>query len=67
MSRGNFKRGISLLYHGCYRSNHGINIYIYIYMSVGRYVCRVQKCVGGITWPKCAHAQSQVWAVKTDL
>ena len=38
MSRGNlrgvyhvrrkFKRGISLLYHGCYRSNHGINIYM---------------------------------------
>ena len=24
-------------------------------------------CVGGITWPKCAHAQSQVWAVKNDL
>ena len=22
-----FKRGISLLYHGCYCSNHGINIY----------------------------------------
>ena len=26
--RRKFKRGISLLYHGCYRSNHGINIYI---------------------------------------
>ena len=24
------KWGISLLYHGCYRSNHGINIYIYM-------------------------------------
>ena len=41
MSRGNlgvhvyhvrrkFKRGISLLNYGCYRSNHGLNIYIYI-------------------------------------
>ena len=30
MSRRKFKRGISLVYHGCYRSNHGINIYIYI-------------------------------------
>ena len=29
-----------------------------------RYVCRVPKCVGGIT---CVHAQSQFWAVKTDL
>ena len=38
-----------------------------IYMSVGRYVCRVQICVGGITWSKRAHAQSQIWTVKTDL
>ena len=30
MSRGNLSGGISLLYHGCYRSNHGINIYIYM-------------------------------------
>ena len=33
-----------------------------IYMC--RYVCRVLKCVGGLTY---AHAQSQFWAVKTDL
>ena len=32
-----------------------------------RYVYRVPKCVGGITWSKHAHAQSQFWAVKTDL
>ena len=38
---------------------------IYIYLCM--YVCRVQKCVGGIMWPKHAHAQSQFWAVKTDL
>ena len=25
---GKFKRGISLLYRGCYRSNHGINIFV---------------------------------------
>ena len=31
---------------------------------VGMYVCRVLKCVGGITY---AHAQSLFWAVKTDL
>ena len=30
MSHRKFKRGISLLYHGCYRSNNGINLYIYI-------------------------------------
>ena len=38
-----------------------------IYMSVGRYVCRGPKCVGGIMWPKHARAQSQFWEVKTDL
>ena len=37
-----------------------------IYMSVGRYVCRGPKSVGGITWAKRAHAQSQFWAVKSD-
>ena len=37
-----------------------------IYMSVGRYVCRGPKSVGGITWAKRAHAQSQYWAVKSD-
>ena len=36
-------------------------------LSVGRYVCREPKCVGGITCPKHARAQSQFWAVKTDL
>ena len=35
---------------------------IHIYVSVGRYVCRVQKYIGGITWPKHVHAQSQIWA-----
>ena len=29
--------------------------------------CVCQKCVGGITWPKHAHAQSLFGAVKTDL
>ena len=27
----------------------------------------VKKCVGEITWPKRAHAQSLFWAVKTKL
>ena len=34
-----------------------------LYMSVSRsvrYVCCVQKCVAGITWPKRAHAESQI-------
>ena len=31
-----------------------------------RYVCRGPKSVGGITWAKRAHAQSQYWAVKSD-
>ena len=35
---------------------------IYIYMCV----CRGPKSVGGITGAKCAHAQSQYWAVKSD-
>ena len=34
---------------------------------VGLYVHRMSKCVGGITWPKHAHAQSQFGVVKTDL
>ena len=34
---------------------------------VSRYVCRVQKCIDGITWPKHVHALSQIWAVKTGL
>ena len=46
-----------------------------IYMSVGHQSVgwsvgmsvMSKKCVGGITWPKRAHAQSQIWAVKTDL
>ena len=36
------------------------DIYIYVGMSVV-----VQKSVGGITWAKRAHAQSQSWAVKS--
>ena len=32
------------------------------------FVClRMPKCVGRITWPKHAHAQSQFGVVKTDL
>ena len=38
---------------------------IYIYIYVGMSVV-VQKSVGGITWAKRAHAQSQYWAVKSD-
>ena len=35
--RRKFKRGISLLYHGCYCSNHGINIYnIYVQENAWR-------------------------------
>ena len=30
------------------------------------YVCRGPNCVGEMTWPKHAHAQSQFWAVKID-
>ena len=33
---------------------------------VGMYVCRGPKSVGGYTWAKRAHAQSQYWAVKSD-
>ena len=41
----------------------GCTVYVGRCMSV---VCQI-NCVGGITWTKHAHAQSQVWAVKTDL
>ena len=37
-----------------------------IYMYVGMYICRGPKSVGGNTWAKRAHAQSQYWAVKSD-
>ena len=33
---------------------------------VGMYFCSGPKSVGGITWAKRAHAQSQYWAVKSD-
>ena len=39
---------------------------VYICMSVGMYVCRGPKSVGGNTWAKRAHAQSQYCAVKSD-
>ena len=35
-------------------------------MYVGMYVCRGPKSVGGNTWAKRAHAQSQYCAVKSD-
>ena len=52
------------------------SIYIYIYIYVCWYVVlstgnpykkSMPKFIGGITGPKHAHAQSQVWEVKTDL
>ena len=48
-------------------------VYIYVCRNVGLSMGnpykkrRMPKCMGGITWPKEAHAQSQFWAVKTDL
>ena len=36
------------------------------YMYVGMYDCRGPKSVGGNTWAKRAHAQSQYCAVKSD-
>ena len=46
--RRKFKQCISLLNHGCYRSNHGINIYIYIYIrttSRSHYTARLHAGV----------------------
>ena len=37
------------------------------YMSVCLQEICMPKCVGGITWPKHAHAKSRFWEVKTDL
>ena len=37
-----------------------------IYIYICACVCRGPKSVGGITWAKHAHAQSQCWAVKSD-
>ena len=40
---------------------------IEISRDICRYVCRSwSKSVGGNTWAKRAHAQSQYWAVKSD-
>ena len=50
-----------------FNGNHYPSIYIYICMYVGMYVCRGPKTVGGNTWAKRAHAQSQYCAVKSDL
>ena len=44
----------------------GCSIEISRGMSVGMYVCRGPKSVGGNTWAKRAHAQSQYCAVKSD-
>ena len=38
----------------------------YVCRYVGMYVCRGPKSVGGNTWAKRAHAQSQYCAVKSD-
>ena len=38
------------------------DIYICKGMSV---ICQI-NCIGGITWPKHAHARSEIWTVKTD-
>ena len=37
-----------------------------MYIYICACVCRGPKSVGGITWAKHAHAQSQYWAVKSD-
>ena len=44
-------------------------IYRYVGLSMGNNTktTYVKKCVGEITWPKYAHAQSLFWAVKTEL
>ena len=38
-----------------------------IKISRDMYVCLGAKGIGGITWPKYAHAQSQFGTVKRDL
>ena len=44
------------------------DIYRYVGLSMGNHtkITYVKKCVGEITWPKHAHAQSLFWAVKTE-
>ena len=39
---------------------------IFLVYTVCACVCLGPKTVGGITWAKRAHAQSQYWAVKSD-
>ena len=39
----------------------------YVDMSVCLQKIHMPQCVGGITWPKHMHAQSQFQAIKTDL
>ena len=45
------------------------DIYRYVGLSMGNHTksTYVKKCVGEITWPKHAHAQSLFWEVKTEL
>ena len=43
-----------------------IYVHVHMYMYICACVCRGPKSVGGITWAKCAHAQSQFWVVKSD-
>ena len=49
-----------------HNGNHFSSIYMYVGRYVCMYVCRGPKSVGGNTWAKRAHAQSQYWAVKSD-
>ena len=50
--------------NSAYTVNLTYKTYHDIYVHVC--VCRGPKSVGGITWAKRAHAQSQYWAVKPD-
>ena len=58
--------GVFKNFKECARSPRNGNHFSSIYMYVGMYVCPGPKSVGGNTWAKRAHAQSQYCAVKSD-
>ena len=61
-----YKNNFKLRARSPHNGNNFSSIYMYVGMSVGMYVCRGPKSVGGNTWAKRAHAQSQYCAVKSD-
>ena len=69
VSYGKYGKVPSQFYSSAYWASEAsptLGCSIEISRDICRNVCRGPKSVGGITWAKRAHAQSQYWAVKSD-